>query len=63
MKFLADESIDFPIIQLLRQQGFDVRSVSEDSLQEKMNLYWLLPTKVTGCSLLRIKILANWFTD
>lgn len=30
MKFLADESIDFPVIHLLRQHGFDVRSVSEE---------------------------------
>ena len=30
MKFLADESIDFPIIHLLRQHGFDIRSVSEE---------------------------------
>ena len=30
MKFLADESVDFPIIQLLRRQGFDVRAVSEE---------------------------------
>lgn len=30
MKFLADESIDFPIIYLLRQHGFDLRSVSEE---------------------------------
>ncbi len=30
MKFLADESIDFPIIHFLRQQGLDVRAVSEE---------------------------------
>lgn len=30
MKFLADESIDAPVILLLRQHGFDVRSVSEE---------------------------------
>jgi predicted nuclease of predicted toxin-antitoxin system len=30
MKFLADESVDFPIILFLRQHGFDVRSVSEE---------------------------------
>lgn len=30
MKFLADESIDFPVIHILRQHGFDVRSVSEE---------------------------------
>lgn len=30
MRFLADESVDFPIITLLRKQNFDVRSVSEE---------------------------------
>lgn len=30
MKFLVDESVDFPVIHLLRQQGFDIRSVSEE---------------------------------
>ncbi len=30
MKFLTDESVDFPVIQFLRQQGFDVRAVSEE---------------------------------
>lgn len=27
MKFLADESIDLPVIRILRQHGFDVRSI------------------------------------
>ena len=30
MRFLADESIDFPVIRHLRKHGFDVRSVSEE---------------------------------
>lgn len=30
MKILADENVDFPIIYLLREQGFDVESVAED---------------------------------
>jgi predicted nuclease of predicted toxin-antitoxin system len=30
MNFLADESVDFPIIQHLRQRGFDVLAVSEE---------------------------------
>ena len=30
MRFLADESVDFPIIDLLRRHGFDVRCVSEE---------------------------------
>ena len=30
MKFLADESVDFPVITLLRKQDFDVRSVFEE---------------------------------
>jgi predicted nuclease of predicted toxin-antitoxin system len=30
MKFLADESIDFPVINRLRQQGLDVRSVAAE---------------------------------
>lgn len=31
MKFMADESVDYPIIELLRTNGFDVKSISEDS--------------------------------
>ena len=30
MKILADENVDFPIIHLLRQSGFDVWSIAED---------------------------------
>ena len=30
MKILADENVDFPIIYLLRDHGFDVRSIAED---------------------------------
>jgi predicted nuclease of predicted toxin-antitoxin system len=30
MRLLADESVDFPIIQLLRHNRFDIRSVSEE---------------------------------
>ena len=30
MNFLAGESVDFPIIQLLRQRGFDVFAVAEE---------------------------------
>ncbi|AQG80175.1 DUF5615 family PIN-like protein [Spirosoma montaniterrae] len=30
MKILADENVDFPIIHLLRDHGFDVSAVAED---------------------------------
>ena len=30
MNFVADESVDFPVIQILRQQGFNVLCVSEE---------------------------------
>jgi predicted nuclease of predicted toxin-antitoxin system len=30
MKFLADENVEKPIVDCLRQQGFDVRYVSEE---------------------------------
>jgi hypothetical protein len=29
MKFVADESVDFPIIEVLRENNFDVFSISE----------------------------------
>ena len=30
MKFLADESVDFPIIELLRANDYDIKSVMEE---------------------------------
>ena len=30
MRILADENVDFPIIRLFRQNGFDVWSIAED---------------------------------
>lgn len=30
IKFLVDENVDFPIVQFLRNEGFDVASVAED---------------------------------
>jgi predicted nuclease of predicted toxin-antitoxin system len=29
MKFVADESVDFPVIEILRENNFDVFSISE----------------------------------
>ena len=30
IKFLVDENVDFPVVQFLRNEGFDVASVAED---------------------------------
>ena len=30
MRFLADENVDFPVITILRQHGYDIRSVLEE---------------------------------
>ena len=30
IKFLVDESVDFPVVAFLRNRGFDVASISED---------------------------------
>jgi predicted nuclease of predicted toxin-antitoxin system len=31
LKFLADESCDFSIVRMLRQNGFDVKAIAEES--------------------------------
>jgi predicted nuclease of predicted toxin-antitoxin system len=31
LKFLADESCDFSIVRILRQNGFDVKSIAEEA--------------------------------
>lgn len=30
IKFLVDENVDFPVVQFLRNEGFDVASVADD---------------------------------
>jgi len=47
MNFLADESIDFPVIQFLRQRGFDVLSVAEE-FPSKDDEYVLATADQTG---------------
>jgi|GEM_PF-4015995 len=63
MKILADESVDIPVFEFLKNGGLILNTFLFSVVVHQMRMFWIMPTRNTVCYLPLIKILANWLLE